>query len=182
MTVTTSEPGAALTAPARAEPCMRGNDMPECNDPCRVCGNPTGNLPTGRKRYYCSTTCRGEARTLRRRAGHDVGDPTTAVPRFLNFVAVHATTGCWLWTGTLSMKGYGRFNVTDRNNAAAHRFAYESFVGPIPDGLEIDHLCSVRRCVNPAHLEPVTHAENLRRGAERRRLRGGGLDHLGTVR
>lgn len=68
---------------------------------------------------------------------------------------------CWHWTGATS-NGYGRVRVdVDR---PAHRFAYELLVGPIPDGLVIDHLCRVRHCVNPAHLEAVTNAENILRG------------------
>lgn len=70
--------------------------------------------------------------------------------------------GCWNWTGKL-VRGYGWLSGT-----YAHRASYELFVGPIPDGLQIDHLCVNRRCVNPRHLEPVTGAENMRRVAERR--------------
>ncbi len=68
--------------------------------------------------------------------------------------------GCWLWRGSIDAEGYGRIG----RNQSAHRVAYELLVGPIPQGLTIDHLCRVRHCVNPAHLEPVTMAENLRRG------------------
>jgi len=67
--------------------------------------------------------------------------------------------GCWLWTGTITRKGYGMF-WPDAGGVPAHRFAYELLVGPIPDGLQLDHLCRVRHCVNPAHLEPVTSKEN----------------------
>ncbi len=66
---------------------------------------------------------------------------------------------CWLWTANIDRYGYARFNRSDK----AHRFAYERLIGPIPAGLEPDHLCATRRCVNPAHLELVTHAENVRR-------------------
>lgn len=76
--------------------------------------------------------------------------------------------GCWLWTGYRS-GGYGMM-MRDGKQVGAHRVAYELLVGPIPVGLQVDHLCRVRHCVNPAHLEPVTREENIRRGilAERR--------------
>jgi hypothetical protein len=79
------------------------------------------------------------------------------------FSKVEKTDTCWLWTGALR-RGYGDFSIGD-HDMRAHRFAYETFRGPIPDGLVIDHLCRVRNCVNPDHLEPVTDAENRRRGA-----------------
>lgn len=81
------------------------------------------------------------------------------VARFWSFV--DKTDTCWFWIGTRSDTGYGSLPPY----VNAHRFAYETFVGPIPKGLEIDHLCRVRACVNPAHLEAVTHQENVRRGA-----------------
>ncbi len=70
--------------------------------------------------------------------------------------------GCWLWTGCRS-NGYGQLHWKAKN-LPAHRLSYEAFVGPIPAGLQIDHLCRVHACVNPAHLEPVTQRENSRRG------------------
>lgn len=84
-------------------------------------------------------------------------------------------SGCWLWTAATTPTGYGQFRFHD-GSRAAHRLAYEQMVGPIPDGLELDHLCRVRNCVNPDHLEPVTHAENLRR---RVLVRKGGQFHCG---
>lgn len=71
-------------------------------------------------------------------------------------------SGCWLWGGSLSTAGYGRIN-TGEGNASAHRILYSAFRGEIPRGLELDHLCRVRNCVNPFHLEPVTRSENMRR-------------------
>jgi len=72
--------------------------------------------------------------------------------------------GCWLWTGPLHRLGYGRTSVAGRIGYA-HRLAYEMLVGPIPADLELDHRCRNRACVNPAHLEPVTHKVNMERSA-----------------
>lgn len=70
-------------------------------------------------------------------------------------------TGCLEWTAGTCNTGYGRYGRRSR----AHRFAYERLVGAVPDGMELDHLCRNRRCVRPDHLQPVTHTENIRRGA-----------------
>jgi len=71
-------------------------------------------------------------------------------------------TFCWNWTGHIIRKGYGYFHF-DNKNGLAHRFAYKYWKGEIPKGLEIDHLCNNKKCVNPTHLEAVSHAENMRR-------------------
>ncbi len=72
--------------------------------------------------------------------------------------------GCWAWTGALFENGYGAFWDTNNDtNVRAHRAAYQLLRGAIPEGLELDHLCRVRHCVNPHHLEAVTRSENLRR-------------------
>jgi hypothetical protein len=72
--------------------------------------------------------------------------------------------GCWEWGGPRSDTGYGKFSISQRLHAKAHRWAWEWMNGPVPDGLSLDHLCRNRGCVNPWHMEPVTHAENVRRG------------------
>jgi hypothetical protein len=70
---------------------------------------------------------------------------------------------CWLWTAGKESEGYGRFKLNGKG-CKAHRISYELEVGPIPEGLQIDHLCRVRHCVNPEHLEAVTQRENILRG------------------
>ena len=85
----------------------------------------------------------------------------TEAERF--WAKVEKTDSCWLWTAAKNDKGYGQFSVGS-GLVYAHRYAYEALVGPIPEGLVIDHLCRVTLCVNPAHLEPVTNLENQRRG------------------
>lgn len=83
--------------------------------------------------------------------------------RFIAKVTV-SETGCWLWGGYVDPKGYGIFGVGGQKLSRAHRFAYERFIGPVPDGLFLDHLCRNRNCVNPHHLEVVTNQENVTRG------------------
>ena len=78
---------------------------------------------------------------------------------------VMKTDTCWLWTAGRDSAGYGIFRTGGRANVSkAHRVAYVLAKGPVPAGLDLDHLCRVRRCVNPDHLEPVTRKENILRG------------------
>ncbi len=100
-------------------------------------------------------------------------------PAIDRFTEKHVNTpsGCWLWTAAVNEFGYGWFTLNRTQHTGAHRWSYEYYVGPIPHGLTLDHLCHTndtscsggvtcqhRRCVNPAHLEPVTTGENQRRG------------------
>ncbi len=77
--------------------------------------------------------------------------------------------GCWLWTGYLTPDGYGRIQVNHRSRET-HRVSYELFRGGIPHGMQIDHTCSTRSCVNPEHLTVVSKEENLRLTVARGRL------------
>lgn len=74
--------------------------------------------------------------------------------------------GCWIWTGSKGRQGYGRTTHGDGSTkyTGTHRLTYMRIVGAVPEGLELDHLCRVRSCCNPEHLEPVTHRENMLRG------------------
>jgi hypothetical protein len=85
--------------------------------------------------------------------------------RFRAKISIDPASGCWLWTGTVGKNGYGQIRDENRRHIYAHRWAYERERGPIPAGLQIDHLCRNKRCVNPAHLEAVTRVENTRRWA-----------------
>lgn len=113
--------------------------------------------------HYGKGWCRMHYRSWSRH-----GDPLAA-PRLYHGTAserfwkrVDKTGDCWLWTGGVDWDGYGLFRG-DNCTIGAHRFAYQDLRGAIPDGYVTDHLCRVRRCVNPDHMEIVTPAENTRR-------------------
>lgn len=90
--------------------------------------------------------------------------PIPAIDRLMKRIVVDPASGCWIYTGSIIHNGYGTIGVPHRQRRLVHRIAYESLVGPIPEGLDLDHLCRVRSCCNPLHLEPVTRKENARRG------------------
>lgn len=141
------------------------------------------NQATSAKHEGCECGCEEQPNANRRFVlGHNVRlrDTGTFEARFWS--KVRKTDGCWLWTASLRPSGYGQVKGPDGKLTNAHRAAYLLAKGPIAPGLELDHLCHSadhgclggsaclhRRCVNPDHLEPVTHAENAHRGVRPRR-------------
>jgi hypothetical protein len=125
---------------------------------CEYCGAeffPIVRTPTDSKRgRFCSRVC--HCRDLVRSRW-----TLTVENRFWS--KIDRAGSCWVWTGTLHKCGYGVLVVT-RKAVLAHVFAFRMLIGAVPPGLQIDHLCRNRRCVNPAHMEAVTQAENIRRG------------------
>jgi hypothetical protein len=84
--------------------------------------------------------------------------------RILHWSIPVTESGCWLWLGCMNSQGYGNMTMPGRKKVGAHRVAYQAFIGPLSPDLTIDHLCRVRCCVNPAHLEAVTMHMNVMRG------------------
>lgn len=153
-------PPRCVNSRGRGQPRMSGVDMGQGT--CAVDGCGQG----ARSRGWCE-------KHYTRWARH--GDPLytetgrpgrTGQPREHRFwakVDVGHPLGCWEWRGQKTLTGYGSFPLERGRGIMAHRFAYQQLVGEIPEGLELDHLCRNRGCVNPDHLEPVTHLENMRR-------------------
>lgn len=127
--------------------------------------------------------CGAHLHRLYRYGDPEAGGPTLGGDPMERFRSkVDRRDGCHIWTGGTDRAGYGRFAFGGRGkHVLAHRWIYDQRVGPIPDGLEIDHLCRVRNCVNPAHLEVVTRSENMRRARRNRCSRGHEYDRV-TVR
>lgn len=129
---------------------------------CDTCGSDFSAFPSAikRGRRFCGSIC---ARAGQRRAGPPAGPME---PRLWSKVDRESGAPCWLWTGRLNDAGYGLFD-TERGPELAHRLVWRVVRGPLSDDLELRHVgCRVRRCVNPEHTTPGTHAENMADMAE----------------
>lgn len=109
--------------------------------------------------FYAHTFCTLHYRRVRVHGSPDLPVKPTFLERFWSHVDRRGPDECWVWTGGNNGRGYGKFD-----GQYAHRIAYEDLADLIPDGTELDHLCRVHACVNPAHLEPVSHRTNTLRG------------------
>lgn len=121
------------------------------------CGNPA---PIAKRNRAKGNWIKGQPlRFIHGHNGRGKGQPILTGPQYL----VDPITGCWEWQRCQDEKGYGIMKSNGRN-IKAHRYFFEKHIGKIPMGLQLDHLCRNPSCVNPDHLEPVTNAENCRRG------------------
>lgn len=131
---------------------------------CLDCG---GSKPKGHGRCYCEP-CLAARKAAGRPLVPKPAACTSVEVRFWRHVTPTDDGSCWIWQGKPNSAGYGKMGGHDGRRGVmlyAHRVSYEMHVGPISDGLHIDHLCRVRMCVNPDHLEAVTPAVNIQRAA-----------------
>src|SRR5574337_48498 len=112
-------------------------------------------------RQRLSESNTGKTRSLATKAKISNSKIKPPIPRFWSHV--EKTDYCWNWTAFKDKDGYGKFKPTHTTLVRAHRFSYELLVGPIPKGLQLDHICKNKACVNPAHMQAVTCNENIKR-------------------
>ena len=144
----------------RADAIMRGQRHYFTGLPCRH-GHVCLRLVSSRGCLLC-----GRESVIRRRPLSPIIPLASSLERMFENCIPEPNSGCWLWMGYVSATGYGRVPSLENSDRSrqAHRVAYELVHGPIPPGLEPDHLCRVRCCINPDHIEPVTRQLNTLRG------------------
>lgn len=125
--------------------------------PCQVVGCMNKSRSSG--------LCHGHYRRLRQGRPLVAFRPKADIGRVFDRI-MFPKSGCWLWTGPVTNSGYGTASAEGSRAKGVHRVMYEWFVGPIPKGLELDHLCRVKNCCRPDHLEPVTRLVNVRRALQ----------------
>lgn len=144
---------------------------------CDYCGHPLRITFTEAKRTsysFCNDACKNEWKWMqhfRTKSKNNWNCVTLTDASQIPALITQDENGCWLWLDATDKGGYGRARRPDGSVTGAHRIVYELLNGPIPASKHLDHLCCVRRCVNPDHLEPVTQQENTRRMQRRRRDR-----------
>lgn len=154
-----------VCTPATVECVVCHREHSEPSGRCRTCREgPPGCSICGRTPVQARGWCNAHYQRWRTTGDPQADTPIYQRPDVETSYTIEAETGCWIWEGSVNNQGYPKIG-----NRYAHRASYELHVGPIPDGLELDHLCRVPLCVNPAHLEPVTHAENMRRAGPHNR-------------
>jgi hypothetical protein len=161
--------GRCANSPGRGHHLVGGSDVPKgtpgSRPVCSIDGCATPSIARGwcakhydrwRNHGHPTRPTQAEAKEAQRAA---------AIDRFWTMVDVpDDPLRCWIWTGARDAKGYGRFNLVG-SVVYTHRLAYELCLGPIRSGLTLDHLCRTPPCLNPVHLDPVSIAENVRRGS-----------------
>lgn len=174
---------AAESSPDAHDGTGEGRVMPATRVPPGLCECGCGQ-PTGVVKRTSGNKIKGQPYRFVRGHRAELTKKLSLRPRLLGQLVIDSS-GCLLWTGETNQNGYGRIKIGGRKYQV-HRVMYEMFVGPIPDGLEVDHVkargCVNKNCAGPAHLEPVTGRENSRRAMRTHCINGHEFTDANTCR